>query len=262
MKQTKTAKPAPAPETPAIDWSQYGQNAGFEKVSTEDLGIPFLMIIQKGSPEFDKTHPAHANKKVTGVGPGDIINTVTRRILYKSDGEPLIFVPCGYERLYVEWKPRDSGGGFVRQHVNPAILSECKRNEKNQDVLPNGNLVVTTAYFFGLAEVDDNHEKCVIGMTSTQLKKSRMWLNLMMQLKVTTPDGRSFTPPMFSHKYALTTIPESNQNGSWFGWSIETAGMISNQLLLTTASEISKTIAKGARPQLGPPPTTDEELPM
>jgi len=35
-----------------------------------------------------------------------------------------------------------------------------------------------------------------------------------------------FTPPSFIHKYKLTTVAESNDRGTWFGWSIENLGVL------------------------------------
>lgn len=267
MKQTKGKAAAPPPAAPAVNWASY-EATGFERTTTADLGIPFLTIVQKGSPEIDKTHKDYASKKVDGVEVGDIINTLKRKILSKNiDGHavPVIFIPCAYERLFVEWKPRSSGGGFVRQHSSDAILSQCKRNEEdNRDYLPNGNTIVTTAYFYGLCITEDDdgtevRDQVIIGMTSTQLKKARMWLNMAQQIRVNGPDGKPMMPPLFSHRYALTTIPENNADGSWMGWHIETAGMLTNQALITEAADVSKTMKQGYRPQLA---QSTQDVPM
>lgn len=262
MKQTKQPGAASGKKQqaePQVDWSQYGAT-GFERTSTDDLGIPFLIIVQKGSPEVDRTHKDFATKKIEGVEAGCIINTVTREILHQPEGDPVIIIPCAYERQYVEWKPRDQAGGFVRQHSNPAVLNECKRNEKNQDVLPSGNIVITTGYFVGLIKSREIWEKVIIAMTSTQLKKARLWLNMMMAIK---SNGQPL--PMFSHKYALNTIVEQNQQGSWFGWHIEGAGMNTDMKLITEASEVSKRTVGGTRPLLGAPTSAasdDDKIPM
>lgn len=264
----KPVTPAPstkAPQTkaPAINWSEF-EATGFEAATQEDFGIPFLLIIQKGSPEFDRSHPQFATKRIEGCEPGCIINTVTRRVLYSPDGDPLMFIPCAYQKSYVEWRSRESSGGFVRAHVDPNILIGCSRNEKGQDVLPNGNIIVTTAYMFGMALVQDedgayNQEKCVIALSSTQLKKARQWLNKASSIKVDTEKGR-ITPPLYSHKYALTTAPESNDLGSWFGWQIETAGMISNRnLLVTLQAEAKQALAQRQNLLALPAPTPQED---
>lgn len=245
----KPTKGAAAP--PAYDWSQAGAT-GFEHTRTEDLGIPFLQIVQKGSPEVDKSHKDYPTKKIAGAEVGSIINSVSRQIV-GGESEPAIFVPCSYERMFVEWKARDSGGGMVKQHSNDSILSSCTRNEQGRDELPNGNIIVTTAYFFGLSLVEgEDPAKVMISMSSTQLKKARMWLNMAMQLRVPGPNG-PMPAPLFSHKYALTTVAEQNDQGSWMGWHIETAGIINQQSLIEEAIGVAKQVRSGARPQIAAP---------
>ena len=66
-------------------------------------------------------------------------------------------------------------------------------------------------------------------MSGTQLKKSRAWNSVASTLKVKAGDGRVFTPPIYSHKYKLTTVPESNDHGNWFGWNIELLGQLGDE---------------------------------
>lgn len=272
MKQTKTAAPPPqkgqksAMQAPQYDWGDE-QVTGMERVSTEDLGIPFLVIIQKGSPEVDKTHKDYPTKKISGAEAGDVINTVSRVILHKHEGEPIIFVPCTYERMFPEWRPRDSGGGFVKHHRDSSILTQCQRSEEDgRDYLPNGNVIVTTAYFFGFVIHDaaSSPDPCVISMSSTQLKAARAWLNIIMGLKVDSPSKGRITPPMFSHKYALTTIPQQNAEGSWFGWSVECAGIIDSMGLIEFGRQSARQMSLGMnRPQLAAPPQQEQrEVPI
>lgn len=238
-----------------MDWSQY-ESTGLEHVSSDDLGIPFLEIIQDGSPEYKTSHPKHPEKKIEGVKVGDIVDTLARAII----PQPVLFVPCLYQKLFVEWTPRERGGGIVRTHATPEILAECKRNEKGQDCLRNGNIVVTTAYFFGL-KLNGEHKPAIISLTSTQLKKARLWLNLATAIKVDTPKGK-ITPPMFSHKYSLTTGPESNEKGSWFGWKIECDGMLEDQKLIGDAADLSKQFAKRQRLLLAGPSESEDDIPV
>jgi len=249
MKETKKT-----PATGVVaeyDWSQ-ATTTGFEHVQRTDLGVPFLMIIQKGSPEYDKTHKDYQAKKIEGITPGDVINTLSREVLYKQDGVPMIFVPCSFETMYVEWKPRNSGGGFVKAHKNPNILNECKRDDKNHDILKSGNLIVSTAYYYGLVLRGQDRLPTMIGMTSTQLKKSRYWLNLMQGIKL-RKDDRVYTPPMFSHSYKLSTVPESNAEGSWYGWKVEMHEMLKDPIVIADAIETAKVAAGGQRAVLPPP---------
>lgn len=237
-----------------VDWSQY-QSTGFENVQQSDLGIPFLVILQKLSPEIDEDHPQHESSTIEGCGVGDIVNTVSREIIHKANEDPLIVVPFSYRRAWVEWTPRESGGGIVKTHTTDAILRETQRNEKNQDVLPNGNIIVTTAYFFVLIGEGEEAQQAVISLTGTQLKKARGWLNLASNNK---QEGNVL--PMFSRRYALSTIAESNEKGSWRGWKVELGDPVTDSGLIRVAAENSKTAARSLL-AIGDS-TQDDEIPV
>lgn len=234
----------------AIDFSE-DAGAGFENVTQEDLGTPFLSVLQKLSPELDEDKA----KFMPDAKAGMIINSLTQTI-YGGQGEPMEFVPCGYQKCYVEWKDRDNGGGFVQTHGTPGILSGTERNNKGQDVLTNGNIVVTTAYVFGFAKTGDGWDRCVISFTSTQLKKSRQWLALMRGIKMDGPDGK-FTPPMFSHVYHISTLSESNDKGSWYGWKIENGGLNEDRELIGESRTAAAEIASGRGGMTALPASTD-----
>jgi len=237
------------------NWEQHGEFAGFENITQADLGIPFLQIIQPLSPEIDE----ESGKFIEGAEVGMIFNSVSREILGGAD-DAINVIPCNYQRMFVEWKPRKGGGGFVAAHKNESILEATHRNADGRDELATGNVIVTTAYMFCL--YNDNYAgpvKCVISFSSTQLKKARQWLSMMMAIKF---DGEKikYTPPMFSHEYALTTVSESNESGRWCGWKIDNAGMLNDTELIVEASKFSKTAvsALAVRTALPEKSTEDE----
>ena len=229
------------------DWSTE-QVSGFEQVTRDDLGVPFLAILQDGSPEVKKSHPKYQEKKIPGASPGDVINTQTREVIHKMGEEPMRFIPCGYVRLFVEWKDRDSGGGFVRQHNDGTILNQTRKNDQGRDVLPNGNFIQTTGYFFGLLVTGEGRHRAIIGMSSTQLKKARYWLGLAQSLKMVNSAGVKFTPPMFAREYLLSTAPENNAKGSWYGWKIESGEYLSEPKAIEDARETAVMARQGVGP--------------
>jgi len=195
-------------------------NSGLENITAEDLTIPRLKILQALSPEVNKRD----GKYVEGASAGDVINTVTSK-LYNEDNE-LVVLPVAYKRLFLEWQPRESGGGLVTQHEDQAILSKTTKNHIGQDVLENGNYIQTSANHFVLVlNSDGSYDTAMIPMAGTQLKKSRTWNSVMASIKMRSND-KVFTPPSFSHKYLLKTVQESNDRGSWFGWSISNLGQL------------------------------------
>jgi hypothetical protein len=189
---------------------------GVEDLGTDDLAIPFINIIQSNSPQLNKRE----GKYIEGAEVGMLFNTVTDELF---DGETGVeVIPCAYQRTLVEWVPRDQEGGFVTTH-NPesGILSQSTKNEKGQDVLPNGNYLANTAsHYIILLSPTYGPTQAVISMTSTQLKKSRKWNTQMVSQTITLPDGSVKPKPSFASAYYLKTMPETNKHGSWMGYEI------------------------------------------
>ena len=194
--------------------------SGLENIGADDVTIPRLKILQAMSPEVNK----HDGKYVEGASTGDIINTVSS-VLYNDDN-PMVVLPVAYKRLFLEWTPRESGGGLVAQHDDANILSSTTRNKMGQDVLENGNYIQTSATHFVLVmDKNGGYDTAMISMAGTQLKRSRTWNSMMASVKMKQGD-KVFTPPSFSQKYQLGCVQESNDRGTWFGWGITALGQV------------------------------------
>lgn len=222
-----------------LDFSEYA-NEGFDNVAAGDISIPFLKMLQKVSPEVDKTQPEY----IAGAEQGDIINSLTKE-LYK-DG--ITVIPCNFRKEAIEWKVKEKGGGLVSIHPGDTPLwNDVVVDDKNRSILPNGNQLNPTANHFVLYKKNEGEWSfAVISMTGTQLKKSKQWLGRMAQIKVVGPNGK-FTPPMFSQFWKLKSISESNDKGSWMGWNIENAGFVSDQDVFREALEFYKNIQSTPR---------------
>jgi len=183
---------------------------GLGNVRADDLALPFLTILQGQSPQV--------LNGVEGARVGAMFNTVTSRS-YKS----VRLVPCAFIKAWVEWRDRDKGGGLVKQHDTDELMATTTRNDKNIDVLPNGNHLIPTAYHYCLMLDEDGvPHRVVLGMKSTALKKSRRWLSTIADLKLPIgPGGGYATPPSWAHVYEVTTVLERNKQGKeYFNWSI------------------------------------------
>jgi hypothetical protein len=249
-----------APQSTAIAPYDFSgeSGAGFENVKSGDLAIPFLAMLQDGSPEVKKTHPHYITKGIPGARAGMIMNTVTREI-YNRDvaKDKLTFIPCHYQKAFVEWRKREQKGGIVTTHNDERILLQTKKDEKGRDCLPSGNIIVTTAYIFGLVRGSGGeYQRCVISLTSTQLKKARKWLSIATAIRWDGPQGK-YNPPFFAHRYLISAVPESNDQGSWYGWQIDLAGANSEAQLVDEARDMRKIISSGAA-QIAPPPADSE----
>ena len=101
------------------------------------------------------------------------------------DGEEgIIVIPCFYQKKWIEWKQRESGGGFVKQHDTEDIMQSTTPDAKNNSILPNGNVVVPTAnYFVLVVKPNGATETAVLSMTKTQLTKSKKWNSIISNIK-------------------------------------------------------------------------------
>lgn len=205
--------------------------AGGENVTQDDMSVPFIKLAQALSPEVDESDPKH----IEGLKQGDFFNSATQEVYSGSKG--FTFVPCLYRRSYIEWTPRDSGGGFVADHADlPAI---AKEDGKGNHEMPNGNLVIMTATWYGLIIPDDENadvEQAVITLASTQFKKSRMLVSRLKKLLVAGANGK-FNPPFFYNTLRVTSVSEQNDNGKWKGWNFDLTGSIKD---LSNAEEVFK----------------------
>jgi len=221
-------------------------NHGFEQADQDSYAVPFMSIIQSLSPQRDKKDGAY----IDGAAEGMIFNSATGELWDAEDGkQPLKAIPVHFKRSFVEWGPRESGGGFVAEHTvedGKELLKSCVRNAKGQDELPNGNYLVDTRTHYIIAVHEDGTtEPAVINMSSTQTKKSRRWMTVMQNLKMTGAGGRKFTPPMYSHYYELSTISESNDKGRWHGWSFKNVGVVDDNDHFETAKAFRDAITAG-----------------
>tara|TARA_R100001377_G_scaffold77034_1_gene54145 strand:- start:1005 stop:1820 length:816 start_codon:yes stop_codon:yes gene_type:complete len=215
MSDNKTITKVANTEVSAYEGMEEYSGTGFAEVTTEDLSIPFLRILAQLSPQVNKQDGAY----VAGAEAGMMFNTVLNEA-YNGD-EGIQVVPCHYNRRYVEWKQREQGGGYEGSYLpDDPIVNTTMKNERGQDVLPNGNLLTNTSQFFVLMlHPTFGAQRVLMTMSSTQLKKARKWLT---QAQSMTSKGKNgiFVLPLMSQVYTVKTTPEKNDKGNWFGWDI------------------------------------------
>lgn len=183
---------------------------GVDDMGMDDVAVPYLYVLQSNSPQVNPDHDSY----IEGAAAGMFYNNVSGEI-YDGRKEGLVVIPCAYERKYVEWVPRDSGGGYVADHdIDSGILSECTPNEKGIPCLRNGNLIVETAYHYVYFKnpKDGQWDQIIIPMKSTFLKKSRRWNKTLM---ATLIPGTSNRAPRWLYPYTLKTIKESKGDQTW-----------------------------------------------
>lgn len=184
--------------------------AGVDNLGADDVAVPYLYVLQTNSPQVNPDADAY----IEGATAGMFFNNVSNEV-YDGRKEGLKIIPCAYERKYVEWVPRDNGGGYVADHsIDSGILNETTPNEKGVPILGNGNLVVETAYHYVyfLNPNDGQWDQIIIPMKSTFLKKSRRWNKTLM---ATLIPGTSNRAPRWLYPYQLKTVKETKNDNTW-----------------------------------------------
>ena len=227
--------------------------AGSEGVTPSDFAIPFLMMLQSGSPQCKKGDPA----RIEGAQEGHIMDTVTN-VLY----EEVRVIPCAYKRQLNKWVPRDDGGGF-RGVVpwNESLAAEARQEGYRTE---DGYILKDTAQWFVLYEDEENEWRpAVIGLSSTQLTKSRKWMSLIRSIKKTGKHG-VYNPPMFSHIFLASSKQQSNDKGSWSVFDFTIDDEIKDIELYRTAKLFYESVVGGGvkvqdPPSDGPSHSIDED---
>ena len=224
----------------AFDASVFEEDAGIGlgQLGQEDVALPFLKVLSRQDPILDDLDDAKA---------GDIYNTVTGQVWKGKEG--ISVVPCVYQRRYIEWAPRGTGTGapiniFTPDDDRPKTE---RSSEDNREYVVDGQgsyIEETHQHFIVIVGDDGSMETALIAMKSTQLKKSRKW-NSMVQSRTMQGKNGMFTPPRFSHVYALKTVSEENSKGSWHGWEISLNGPVEAANICQSAKAFATSILAG-----------------
>lgn len=237
--------------------------AGFENQTSDDYSIPFLQILQALSPQLQENDSLRQ---------GMILNTVTGEVWDGKNG--IAFVPATTQHVYVEWKPRNAGGGFVGIHeVNSDLVNHAKAAsaEYGKYSTPDGNELIETFYVYGIALDDDgNASEAVLAFSSTKIKKYKGWMTKAKTIQIPLPDGRRIPAPLFAHRYRLKTVSDKNNKGQFFNWdaiafdgeNAQQARLLPDDPLFQSAVNIKSMIEQGkarAAYESQAPGSADEE---
>lgn len=217
---------------------------GFEGTSADSFVIPYLTILQKNSPQCD---PDNKAEYIAEAKPGMLFNTATRQI-FDVDKAPAIVIPCAYQQRFAKWRDRDKGGGFQGVFLpdDPIVQAAMKsRDSRGRYWLDEEWYLADTRYHYCLHLYEGGASRVVLGMASTQLKKSRRWMTRMDNVRLPSKSGGQFCPPSFAFAYEITTVPESNDSGSWRGWKIEPGERVTRSDVYAAAKEFNRLVAAG-----------------
>ncbi len=219
---------------------QAGAEHGFK---ASDLQLPWLQIVQSGSPYVKRTEPEY----IAEAREGDIIDNLTHRLRARAT-----IVPCHFEVHYTEWKkvPAGQRGGLVKQwFADSSKYDACGDAFGTRETADDTVISPAPTYYALLIEEDGGMMPVVLGMPSTQAKKARRLNSLIAMLEFRKPDGSTFPAPMFARAYDFTTVPESNDQGSWMGWKFDpgplTLTLPNGMAIFKRAEALKKSVMAG-----------------
>lgn len=193
-------------------WAGY-KEADAGDFDQQDMAIPRIKLVQSTSPCVIKTNPGF----VKGVHNGDFLFTMDNS---KADAETgFLFIPCAYRREYVEWTPKRTPAVF--HGTDDSIMRQCEPNEKGAQILPNGNEVVMSGSWYGMASQDEGKTwgPVVIGLNKSQFKVSKKLASSIQMFRETDTSGRLRSFPMFWRAFRVTSEQTSGELGAWNLWA-------------------------------------------
>lgn len=181
-----------ATEAPA--YLNQGAARGSEEVTSKDMVLPRLEIVQAQSPikETDES-----------IRDGHLFNSVTQEVL----GDLVYFVPVYFRLEYLIWKDQDEGGGFFGSYATEAEAKERRKEIIEDGENPDFIEIVDTPVQYGMRITPDGiSEQIVISMAKSKSKVSRKW-NAMIQIA---------GGDRFSRVYKISTFTDENKQGKKF----------------------------------------------
>lgn len=167
-----------------------GQERGSENVTTQDVVIPRIELVQGLSPCIDENKAEY----IDGAKPGMLYNSVTRQLY----GNQLTVIPVFFKKQFLAWRDRKKGGGFGGAHDSMQEAAERIATQENPDEWE----AIETAQQIVLILDPDTGEtsEAVISMARTKMKVSRQWNSLI----------RLNGFDRFSRMYNLFSVDEQN----------------------------------------------------
>ena len=203
-----------------------------------DTLVPYLQIVQSTSAYVKRADASF----IAEAREGDIIDTLSLKLRPSAH-----VIPVKFDTTYTEWKPNQ--GGIVKQWGTDSSGYDRARGDYGAKTTEAGTEIVPYAtYYCLLLDDEGGSQPVVLSLKGTEFKKSRRW-NGLLSTEMRGPNGQPFIPPYYARVFVLTTVPESNDQGSWSGWKIEpetfTLGLPNGKYLFEKAKAFRESIVAG-----------------
>jgi len=240
--KTEEKKPeAPAPEADkqlptaanntqlaVVEIDEEDRGAGLKNISADERKVPFLRILQSNSPECEEGNAKYMPNAKAGL----FMNTASKQ-LYSS----LIMIACARDHKFIEYTPREIGGGFVGLHQpGDKLIKDLRAKFGKFGRLPNGvtkrdkdgkpldgtEIVESFELYSILIDPATGSKfRAIVPFQSTQISKYTTFIDRADGFEYLVAGSEvPVKPALYSHKWLLTTGNERNKKGAFKGYVI------------------------------------------
>lgn len=210
--------------------------AGYEGTSQADFSIPYLSLLQSGSPQCKKKDAGY----IEGCEEGMLMNTVTKEVFDGKTG--IRFQPCATQHVFVEWKPRDAGGGLVAVHqiTDQVVLDAKAASDKYGSFKIGTNDLVETFYMIGQQVDNDGNAvgQLMVTFTSTKIKVYKAIMQVLRSFLIPTAEGKKKNPPLFANLLHITSVDQKHAGGDSVNFEINPVNGNVAKSLIAPADEL------------------------
>jgi hypothetical protein len=159
--------------------------------------------------------------------PGQWWNTIT-----ESASDSVEFVAAITDHAYIQWVPRDEGGGFRGRHAHDSkiVRDAIDRNggkmvgrlpvpqppDAKGKSQPDHELTEAFEVWAVLCDGKDAAGMAVISFQSMKIKAYKEWNTQLSMFQVKGADGRKRVVPLFAHHVRLSSRSTSNKFGEFY----------------------------------------------
>lgn len=233
----------------ALAVMDFGDDAGLgiDGAGADEFVIPFLTVLQTNSPQCDDI------EGVPGAKPGMLFNTATGELYDGRAG--VVFLPVHRDHNFAEFVPRNLGGGFVGTHAPDDDLVLALRakygkfgrlytsEKRTSDGMPaEGTEIQETFSLYGLLvdEATGLVQRVIVPFKSTQIRKYKAFVSRADGIRYQGTDGKPVKPPLWAHRWRITTVGESNKKGKFYGFALRLAGQAADGTELPIINSLVK----------------------
>lgn len=228
--------------------------AGMEGADKDSFAIPFLTVLQALSPQVDESDA----KYIEGARAGMLCDTVSGQLFDAKEG--VLIVPCAFQRRYIHWGARGTDSSGFKGELQVSDVERMRSNGELLDVdgrlyFRDGDKVIdpnkadvasdTRNHFVLIYDPElGTATPALMSLAATQIKKSKQLMSVLNNVRVNTANG-SVCPPTFASVIRVTSVPESNDKGRWYGLKFSREGFLTDKNVYTLAKEFYGQIMAG-----------------